>query len=105
MRVSTPPLFSPSSLTTRTFPLLQSKFFFNIQWRCEGDLFCRVGNSDSATEDCVLDCPKSSKESDNCVKNTCCGPSKVRVPLLSNKDETDFTHLKQEKLNIWLVDV
>lgn len=39
---------------------------------------CSVGDPDSATEDCVLDCPKSSRESDNCVKNTCCGPSKVR---------------------------
>ncbi|KAH1021131.1 hypothetical protein HUJ04_010684 [Dendroctonus ponderosae] len=37
-----------------------------------------VGDPDSATEDCVLDCPKSSRESDNCVRNTCCGPSKGR---------------------------
>ncbi|XP_056634673.1 proton-coupled zinc antiporter SLC30A1 [Diorhabda carinulata] len=28
------------------------------------------------TEDCVLDCPKSDNSNDNCVKNTCCGPSK-----------------------------
>lgn len=32
----------------------------------------------TSSEDCVLDCPKSSKESENCVKNTCCGPSKGR---------------------------
>lgn len=28
------------------------------------------------TEDCVLDCPRSDNSDDNCVKNTCCGPSK-----------------------------
>ncbi|XP_074038808.1 solute carrier family 30 member 1 [Leptinotarsa decemlineata] len=28
------------------------------------------------TEDCVLDCPKTNNTNDNCVKNTCCGPSK-----------------------------
>ncbi|XP_076252606.1 solute carrier family 30 member 1 isoform X1 [Rhynchophorus ferrugineus] len=38
----------------------------------------RDGGHDSATEDCVLDCPRTSNQSDNCVKNTCCGPSKGR---------------------------
>ncbi|KAJ8984426.1 hypothetical protein NQ317_012489 [Molorchus minor] len=33
-------------------------------------------DTDQATVDCVLDCPKTSNENDNCVKNTCCGPSK-----------------------------
>lgn len=28
------------------------------------------------TEDCVLDCPKSTDNSETCVQNTCCGPSK-----------------------------
>ncbi|XP_072378532.1 uncharacterized protein ZnT63C isoform X1 [Diabrotica undecimpunctata] len=28
------------------------------------------------TEDCVLDCPKGDNLNDNCVRNTCCGPSK-----------------------------
>ncbi|XP_050307788.1 zinc transporter 1 [Anthonomus grandis grandis] len=39
-----------------------------------------VGDPETSctTEDCVLDCPKTSRESDNCVKNTCCGPSKGR---------------------------
>lgn len=31
---------------------------------------------DQTAEDCFLDCPKTSSDSDNCLKNTCCGPSK-----------------------------
>ncbi|VEN38094.1 unnamed protein product [Callosobruchus maculatus] len=29
-----------------------------------------------ATDDCFLDCPKPDSSDDNCVQNTCCGPSK-----------------------------
>ncbi|KAJ8922681.1 hypothetical protein NQ315_007713, partial [Exocentrus adspersus] len=35
-----------------------------------------TSKEDQTTEDCVLDCPKTSNDSVNCVKNTCCGPSK-----------------------------
>ncbi|CAG9762970.1 unnamed protein product [Ceutorhynchus assimilis] len=38
----------------------------------------KVGDTNNVSEDCVLDCPKSSKESDDCGRNTCCGPSKGR---------------------------
>ncbi|XP_019877251.2 zinc transporter 1 [Aethina tumida] len=34
-----------------------------------------LGGQPNVTEDCVLDCPKTN-EMDNCLKNTCCGPSK-----------------------------
>ncbi|XP_060532436.1 proton-coupled zinc antiporter SLC30A1 isoform X2 [Cylas formicarius] len=34
------------------------------------------GTQEQATEDCVLDCPRTSNELNNCQKNTCCGPSK-----------------------------
>ncbi|XP_068908335.1 uncharacterized protein ZnT63C isoform X1 [Tenebrio molitor] len=36
---------------------------------------CPEITDNDQTEDCVLDCPKTT-DSDNCVQNTCCGPSK-----------------------------
>nr|CAI5847166.1 unnamed protein product [Callosobruchus analis] len=34
--------------------------------------------TDATTDDCFLDCPKPESSNDNCVRNTCCGPSKQR---------------------------
>ncbi|XP_015834687.1 proton-coupled zinc antiporter SLC30A1 isoform X1 [Tribolium castaneum] len=39
------------------------------------------------TEDCVLDCPKTT-DSDDCVQNTCCGPSKQLERSLLKGRET-----------------
>lgn len=33
-------------------------------------------DQDKTSDDCVLDCPKTNNINDNCVRNTCCGPSK-----------------------------
>ncbi|CAH1161091.1 unnamed protein product [Phyllotreta striolata] len=38
------------------------------------------------SEDCVLDCPKGSNI-DNCVRNTCCGPSKQYMKYLRQQEE------------------
>ncbi|KAJ8927198.1 hypothetical protein NQ314_020476, partial [Rhamnusium bicolor] len=51
------------------------------------DIPTSSGNSEQTTEDCVLDCPKTNNDNDNCVKNTCCGPSK-QVLLFSFKIDT-----------------
>lgn len=36
-------------------------------------------SQDPNSDDCVLDCPKTSDTDRNCVRNTCCGPSKNTV--------------------------
>nr|CAH7757232.1 unnamed protein product [Callosobruchus chinensis] len=35
-----------------------------------------IEQRNDASDDCFLDCPKPESSDDNCVRNTCCGPSK-----------------------------
>ncbi|KAJ8953806.1 hypothetical protein NQ318_006654 [Aromia moschata] len=48
------------------------------------DIPTSSNDTDQATEDCVLDCPKTNNENDNCLKNTCCGPR--NSPLAQGRD-------------------